>query len=45
MIQALEARDGKRLSAILRQHLLAKRDALMLMVGQADEHPGSIRRP
>ncbi|WP_062381491.1 GntR family transcriptional regulator [Pseudomonas abietaniphila] len=34
MIQALEARDGKRLSAILRQHLLAKRDALMLMVGQ-----------
>jgi DNA-binding GntR family transcriptional regulator len=45
MIQALEARDGKRLSAILRQHLLDKRDALMLMVGQADEHPGSIRRP
>jgi DNA-binding GntR family transcriptional regulator len=45
MIQALEGRDGKRLSAILRQHLLAKRDALMLMVGQADEHPGSIRRP
>lgn len=45
MIQALEARDGKRLSAILRQHLLAKRDALMLMVGQADEHPGSMRRP
>nr|WP_314581904.1 GntR family transcriptional regulator [uncultured Pseudomonas sp.] len=45
MIQALEARDGKRLSAILRQHLLAKRDALMLMVGQADEHPGSIRHP
>jgi DNA-binding GntR family transcriptional regulator len=44
MIQALEARDGKRLSAILRQHLLAKRDALMLMVGQDDEHPGSIRR-
>lgn len=45
MIQALEARDGKRLSAILRQHLLAKRDALMLMVGQPDEHPGSIRHP
>ncbi|MFK3971259.1 GntR family transcriptional regulator [Pseudomonas sp. NPDC087358] len=44
MIQALEARDGKRLSAILRQHLLAKRDALMLMVGQDDEHPGSVRR-
>jgi DNA-binding GntR family transcriptional regulator len=45
MIQALETRDGKRLSAILRQHLLAKRDALMLMVGQADEHPGSVRCP
>lgn len=44
MIEALEARDGKKLSAILRQHLLAKRDALMLMVGQDDEHPGSIRR-
>jgi DNA-binding GntR family transcriptional regulator len=44
MIHALEARDGKRLSAILRQHLLAKRDALMVMVGQDDEHPGSIRR-
>ncbi|HEY0290561.1 MAG TPA: GntR family transcriptional regulator [Pseudomonas sp.] len=44
MIQALEARDGKRLSAILRHHLLEKRDALMLMVGQDDEHPSSIRR-
>jgi DNA-binding GntR family transcriptional regulator len=30
MIQALEARDGKRLSAILRQHLLDKRDAVLL---------------
>lgn len=29
MIQALEARDGKRLSAILRQHLLDKRDSVM----------------
>jgi len=29
MIQALEARDGKRLATILRQHLLDKRDAVM----------------
>ncbi|MNT72092.1 hypothetical protein D3C72_2106600 [compost metagenome] len=29
MIHALEARDGKRLAAILRQHLLEKRAALM----------------
>lgn len=29
MIQALESRDGKRLSAILRSHLLSKRDALL----------------
>jgi DNA-binding GntR family transcriptional regulator len=29
MIQALEARDGRRLAAILRQHLLDKRDAVM----------------
>ncbi|MGY8524907.1 GntR family transcriptional regulator [Paracidovorax citrulli] len=29
MIQALEARDGKRLAGILRQHLLEKRDAVM----------------
>lgn len=32
MIVALEARDGKRLAAILRQHLLDKRDAIMEMV-------------
>jgi DNA-binding GntR family transcriptional regulator len=31
MVKALEARDGKRLSAILRQHLLDKRDAVMNM--------------
>ena len=30
MITALDARDGKRLGAILRQHLLDKRDAVML---------------
>jgi DNA-binding GntR family transcriptional regulator len=29
MIRALDARDGKRLAAILRQHLLEKRAALM----------------
>lgn len=29
MIQALEARDGKRLAATLRQHLLDKRDSVM----------------
>lgn len=29
MIQALEARDGKRLSSILRSHLLRKRDAVL----------------
>jgi DNA-binding GntR family transcriptional regulator len=35
MLAALEARDGKRLAAILRQHLLDKRDAVLLM--QANE--------
>ncbi|HVE06111.1 MAG TPA: GntR family transcriptional regulator [Paraburkholderia sp.] len=29
MIEALESRDGKRMSAILRAHLLAKRDAVL----------------
>ncbi|WP_233807724.1 GntR family transcriptional regulator [Paraburkholderia sp. HP33-1] len=29
MLKALEARDGKKLSAILRQHLLDKRDAVL----------------
>jgi DNA-binding GntR family transcriptional regulator len=29
MLKALDARDGKRLSAILRQHLLEKRDAVL----------------
>lgn len=43
MIEALEARDGKRLNTILRQHLLEKRDALMLMVRQDDEHGRSVR--
>lgn len=43
MIQALEARDGKRLSSILRSHLLSKRDAVLSMpviaaVEPAEEH-------
>jgi DNA-binding GntR family transcriptional regulator len=37
MIEALEARDGKRLSAILRHHLLDKRDAVLQLMGQAGE--------
>lgn len=44
MIEALETRDGKRLSSILRHHLLEKRDAIMLMVRDESEYPGSIRR-
>ncbi|WP_373376724.1 GntR family transcriptional regulator [Cupriavidus nantongensis] len=31
MLAALEARDGKRMAEILRQHLLDKRDAVLLM--------------
>lgn len=34
MLTALETRDGKRLAAILRQHLLDKRDAVLLMQGE-----------
>lgn len=44
MIEALQARDGKRLSEILRHHLLDKRDAIMLVLRAEGEHPGSIRR-
>jgi DNA-binding GntR family transcriptional regulator len=44
MIEALHNRDGKRMSEILRHHLLEKRDAIMLMVRADDEHPDSIRR-
>ncbi|QCP51905.1 GntR family transcriptional regulator [Trinickia violacea] len=36
MLKALDARDGKRLAEILRQHLLDKRDAI-LQAGQANE--------
>ncbi|TDV72745.1 GntR family transcriptional regulator [Pseudomonas sp. LP_7_YM] len=44
MIEALEARDGKRLSSILRHHLLEKRDAIMLMVRDEGADSRSIRR-
>jgi len=40
MIEALEARDGRRLSEILRQHLLEKRDAV-LQLGSAQAAAGS----
>ena len=33
MLEALDARDGKRLSAILRHHLLEKRDAVLQVLG------------
>jgi DNA-binding GntR family transcriptional regulator len=36
MLEALEARDGKRLSAILRQHLLDKRDAVLQVQSRED---------
>ena len=35
MIKALEARDGKRLAAILRQHLLDKREAVLAVAAEA----------
>lgn len=36
MLKALEARDGKRLAAILRQHLLEKRDAVLVLPAAQD---------
>lgn len=39
MITALEARDGERLSVILRQHLLKKRDAALQMLDGFDQSP------
>jgi len=43
MLEALDARDGKRLAAILRQHLLDKRDAVLRIgeVPHAQEEPGN----
>lgn len=40
MIAALEARDGARLAAILRQHLLDKRDVILAGMAQADAAGG-----
>jgi DNA-binding GntR family transcriptional regulator len=37
MIQALEARDGKRLAAILESHVLSKRDAALSTLRVSDE--------
>jgi DNA-binding GntR family transcriptional regulator len=36
MIKALEARDGSALSALLRRHLLEKRDAVLLLHAEAE---------
>lgn len=41
MIQALEARDGKRMALILRAHLLAKRDAVLAERTMTIVGPGS----
>ncbi len=41
MIKALESRDGKRLSAILRQHLLDKRDVVLVTLVTARETPAT----
>lgn len=39
MIEALEARDGRRLSEILRQHLLEKRDAVLQLDTTSPDAP------
>ncbi|CAB3685613.1 hypothetical protein LMG22037_02706 [Paraburkholderia phenoliruptrix] len=36
IISALEVRDGKALAAILRRHLLEKRDAVLLLHAEVD---------
>jgi DNA-binding GntR family transcriptional regulator len=41
MIEALETRDGTRLSSILEGHLLAKRDAALAAAAAADEKLGA----
>jgi len=43
MLEALDARDGKRLAAILRQHLLDKRDAVLRIgeIPHAQDEPGN----
>lgn len=37
MLEALEARDGKRLGQILRQHILDKRDAVLAVLNAAEQ--------
>lgn len=44
MIQALEARDGKRLATILRQHLLDKRDSVMADLREAAERASAGKK-
>jgi DNA-binding GntR family transcriptional regulator len=44
MLQALEMRDGKRLAAILRQHLLAKRDSVLLTLQEGGNRPSMVAR-
>jgi DNA-binding GntR family transcriptional regulator len=43
MLKALEARDGKRLGAILRQHLLDKRDAVLQVQSRDDVTGGTLK--
>ncbi|NMM03387.1 GntR family transcriptional regulator [Paraburkholderia sp. RP-4-7] len=42
MLKALEARDGKRLAEILRQHLLDKRDAVLQVQSSADTDTSNL---
>jgi DNA-binding GntR family transcriptional regulator len=42
MLKALEARDGKRLAAILRQHLLDKRDAVLQVRSSEDTDTSTL---
>jgi DNA-binding GntR family transcriptional regulator len=44
MIEALEARDGARLSSILESHLLAKRDAALAAAVPVDEKLGAAAK-
>lgn len=44
MIKALEAHDGARLSAILRQHLLRKRDAVLQLAGLDNVPPQAAKQ-
>jgi DNA-binding GntR family transcriptional regulator len=43
MLKALEARDGKRLSAILRQHLLDNRDAVLQVRSREDVAAANLK--